>query len=215
MVYATYSIPDAGLFSLFSVRRSLTPDDNDLPPLTEFFYPPFPDNTAVCFKALHHTTCDSSSFLHLTLHLPETYRRQGWPPHSSRTTVSLPCPPSVPRARSAHLGSVLWTTLLCLDGQSTLCRDFGCSHCQGLAGYQRRDILQSKTVLHEEPNDTSWSGHHRNTLQRYVVSLARATGLTCQTLNVTVLLGQAAAPQDRHAASHPKGNPRLRLCSRL
>ena len=175
MVHVTYSILDAGLLSLFSVRRSLILDEGDLPQLTECFYPPFLDNTAVsrCFKALHHTTRNSRSFLHLTIHLPQKPQRQRWPPHSSRTTVSLCCPPSLPRARSAHLGSVLWTTLLCLDGQSTRCRDFGCSHCQGLACYQRRDLLQSETVLHEEPDDTSWSGHHCNTLQRYLVSFAR------------------------------------------
>ena len=173
MVHVTYSRLDAGLLSLFSVRCSLTPDENDLPRLTERFYPPFPDNTVVCFKVLHHTTRNSRSFLHLTIHLPEKPQRQEWPPHSSRTTVSLCCPPSLPRARSARLGSVLWTTLLCLDGQSTRCRDFGCLHCQGLAGYQWRDLLQSKTVLHEEPDDTSWSSHHRNTLQRYLVSFAR------------------------------------------
>ena len=81
------------------------------------------------------------------------------------------------------MGSDLWRALLCLDGESTFCRDLGCSRRQGLAGHQRRDLLQSQIVLHEEPDDTPCSSHHRNTLQRHVVSLSdRDPVPTCPSL---------------------------------
>jgi hypothetical protein len=130
MVYVTYNIPDTGLLGLFSVGhlflRMMICDPADM-------LHPFPDNSAAYFQA-RPLTCTFSTFFRCTLDLPEKHRRQRWAPHSTRSTVSLRFPPSLPRTCTAGLVEGLWSTFLSLDGQSTLCRDFGRSDRQGLAG---------------------------------------------------------------------------------
>jgi hypothetical protein len=45
--------------------------------------------------------------------------------------------------RALRAWSRTYGPLFSLDGQPTLCCDFGCAHCQGLVGLQQRNLFQS------------------------------------------------------------------------